>query len=159
MSEIRTIQPTILEIPGAKLNGGKKTSGKTFSKSCFFSTLEDKFRFSARPSNILYICKRELAKLSSLSWRHFREDSRCFKNLIPASFRTDLSMVPWHPIKQEHNPDIALDIIMLWIYLIYYILMISLHVICFQNPECNCADDKTMILPFLHLRKTHVSLK
>ena len=68
MSEIRTIQPTILENPGAKFNGGKKTSGKTFSKSCFFSTLEDKFRFSARPSNILYICKRKLAELSSLSW-------------------------------------------------------------------------------------------
>ena len=51
----------------------------------------------------------------------FREDSRCFKNFIPASFRTDLSMVPWHLIQQEHNPDIALDIIMLWIYLIYYL--------------------------------------
>ena len=33
--------------------------------------------------------------------------SRCFKNFIPDSFRTDLSMVPWHLIEQEHNPDIA----------------------------------------------------
>ena len=31
ISEMRTIQPKILEIPGAKLNG-KKTSGKKFSK-------------------------------------------------------------------------------------------------------------------------------
>ena len=36
--------------------------------------------------------------------------SRCFKNFIPDSFRTDLSMVPWHLIEQEHNPDIAWDI-------------------------------------------------
>ena len=32
--------------------------------------------------------------------------------------------------------------------------MISLHVICFQNPEC-----MQMILPLPHLQKTHVSLK
>ena len=67
MSEIRTIQPTILENPGAKFNGGKKTSGKTFSKSCFFSTLEDKFRFSARPSNILYLINARISVLNSLN--------------------------------------------------------------------------------------------
>ena len=33
--------------------------------------------------------------------------SRCFKNFIPDSFRTDLSMVPWRLIEQQHNPDIA----------------------------------------------------
>ena len=32
-------------------------------------------------------------------------------------------------------------------------LLISLHVICFQNPEC-----MQMILPLPHLQKTHVSL-
>ena len=36
--------------------------------------------------------------------------SRCFKNFIPDSFRTDLSMEPWHLIEQEHNPNIAWDI-------------------------------------------------
>ena len=36
--------------------------------------------------------------------------SRCFKHFIPDSFRTDLSMVPWFLIEQEHNPDIAWDI-------------------------------------------------
>ena len=32
---MRTIQPKILEIPGAKLNG-KKTSGKKFPKICIY---------------------------------------------------------------------------------------------------------------------------
>ena len=32
-------------------------------------------------------------------------------------------------------------------------IMISLHVICFQNPEC-----MQMILPLPHLQKTYVSL-
>ena len=36
--------------------------------------------------------------------------SRCFKDFIPTSVRTDLSMVPWHLIEQEYNPDIAWDI-------------------------------------------------
>ena len=36
--------------------------------------------------------------------------SRCFRNFTPDSFRTDLSMVPWNLIEQEHNPDIAWDI-------------------------------------------------
>ena len=34
---------------------------------------------------------------------------------------------------------------------IIYLLMISLHVICFQKPEC-----MQMILPLPHLQKTHV---
>ena len=34
-----------------------------------------------------------------------------------------------------------------------YLLMISLHVICFQKPEC-----MQMIIPLPHLQKTHVSL-
>ena len=35
--------------------------------------------------------------------------SRCFKNFFPDNFRRDLSMVPWHLIELEDNPDIAWD--------------------------------------------------
>ena len=34
----------------------------------------------------------------------------CLKDFVPASFRTDLSMVSWHLIEQEYNPDVAWDI-------------------------------------------------
>ena len=49
--------------------------------------------------------------------------SRCFRNFTPDSFRTDLSMVPWHLIEQEHNPDIAWDI---WQHM-FLDLLIAMH--------------------------------